>query len=146
MTYFYFQLHFCWKDPLEKGMATHPSILAWRTPWTEERGGLQSMGLQRAGHNWATNTFTFQRLSTSRCAPHFLEVGFCCYFLKSFYRLYSTEHLLFSAELGSLKIISVPSFTGNAVFGFLYYFIHLISFVWYSETEKRKYLRVLSLY
>ena len=35
-----------WKDPLEMGMATHSSILAWRIPWTEEPGGLQSMGLQ----------------------------------------------------------------------------------------------------
>ena len=35
------------EDPLEKGMATHSSILAWRSPWTEEPGGLQSMGLQR---------------------------------------------------------------------------------------------------
>ena len=39
------------KDPLEKGAATHSSILAWRTPWTEEPGGLQSIGLQTAGHN-----------------------------------------------------------------------------------------------
>ena len=38
-------------DPLEKGMATHASILAWRIPWTEEPGGLQSTGLQRIGHN-----------------------------------------------------------------------------------------------
>ena len=35
------------EDPLEKGMATHCSVLAWRIPWTEEPGGLQSMGLQR---------------------------------------------------------------------------------------------------
>ena len=40
-----------WKDPLEKGMATPSSILAWRIPWTEEPGGLQSMGLQRVRHN-----------------------------------------------------------------------------------------------
>ena len=40
-----------WKDPLEKGMATHSSILAWRIPWTEGPGGLQSMGLQRLGHD-----------------------------------------------------------------------------------------------
>ena len=40
-----------WDDPLEKGMATHSSILAWRIPWTEKSGGLQSMGLQRVGHN-----------------------------------------------------------------------------------------------
>ena len=37
-------------DPLEKGMATHSSILAWRITWTEETGGLQSMGPQRVGH------------------------------------------------------------------------------------------------
>ena len=35
-----------WEDPLEKGMATHSSILAWRIPWTKEPGGLQSMGLK----------------------------------------------------------------------------------------------------
>ena len=39
------------KDPLEKGMATHSSILAWRIPWTDEPGGLQSIGLQRAGYD-----------------------------------------------------------------------------------------------
>ena len=38
-------------DPLEKGMATHSHILTWRIPWTEEPGGLQSMGLQRVGHD-----------------------------------------------------------------------------------------------
>ena len=39
-----------WKDPLEEQMATHFSILAWKIPWTEEPGGLQSMGLQRVEH------------------------------------------------------------------------------------------------
>ena len=39
------------EDPLEKGMTTHSSILAWRIPWTEEPGGLQSIGSQRVGHN-----------------------------------------------------------------------------------------------
>ena len=43
-----------WEDPLEKGMATHSSILAWEIPRTEEPGGLQSTGSQRFGHNWAT--------------------------------------------------------------------------------------------
>ena len=49
------------EDPLEKGMATHSSILAWRIPWTEEPGGLQSMGSLRGGHDWATSLslFTF---------------------------------------------------------------------------------------
>ena len=40
-----------WEETLEKGMATHSSILAWRIPWTEEPGGLQSTGLQRVGHD-----------------------------------------------------------------------------------------------
>ena len=39
------------EDPLEKEMATHSSILAWRIPWTEEPGGLQSMGTQRVGYD-----------------------------------------------------------------------------------------------
>ena len=42
--------------PLEKGMDTHSSILAWRISWTKEPGRLQSLGLQRVGHDWATNT------------------------------------------------------------------------------------------
>ena len=55
-----------WEDPLEKGLATHSSILAWGIPWTEEPSELQSMGLQRVRHDWATNTFqkyfsTFQK-------------------------------------------------------------------------------------
>ena len=40
-----------WEDLLEDGRATNSSILAWRIPWTEKPGGLQSMGLQRAGHD-----------------------------------------------------------------------------------------------
>ena len=42
-----------------EGMATHSSILAWGIPWTEEPGGLKSVGSQRVRHNWMTNTFTF---------------------------------------------------------------------------------------
>ena len=42
------------EDPLEKEMATHSSVLAWRIPWTEEPGRLQFMGLQRVRHDWAT--------------------------------------------------------------------------------------------
>ena len=43
------------EDPLEKGMATHSSILAWRIPWMEETGGLHSTGSPRVRHSWATN-------------------------------------------------------------------------------------------
>ena len=48
-----------WEDSLEKGIATHSSILAWRIPWTEEPGGLQSMRSQRVRPNWATDTHVF---------------------------------------------------------------------------------------
>ena len=47
------------EDPLEKEMATRSSIVAWRIPWREEPGKLQSLGSQRVRNNWATNTFTF---------------------------------------------------------------------------------------
>ena len=50
-----------WEDPQEEEMATHSSILAWRIPWAEEPGGLQSMGLQRVRHNWMTNTHTHNK-------------------------------------------------------------------------------------
>ena len=53
-----------WEDPLEKGMATHSSILALRIPWTEEPGGLQAMGLQRVGHDSAAITFIFLKLNS----------------------------------------------------------------------------------
>ena len=43
-----------WEDPLEKEMTTHSSILTWESPWTEEPGRLQSMGLQRVGHDLTT--------------------------------------------------------------------------------------------
>ena len=42
------------EDPLEKELATHSSIIAWKVPWTEEIGGLKSMGSQRVGHNLVT--------------------------------------------------------------------------------------------
>ena len=50
-----------WEDPLEKEMATQSSILAWKIPWTEEAGRLQSTGLQRVRHDWVTSLslFTF---------------------------------------------------------------------------------------
>ena len=44
------------EEPLEKEMETHSSFLAWRILWIEKPGGLKSMGLQRAGHDWVTNT------------------------------------------------------------------------------------------
>ena len=56
-----------WEDSLEKGIATHSGILVWRIPWTEEPGGLQSMGSQRVGHDWVTKTFTFNNNNNRVC-------------------------------------------------------------------------------
>ena len=58
-----------WEDPLEKGMAIHSSILAWRIPWTKKPGGPQFMGSQRVGYDWATSTLIFQCLYV----PQFLH-------------------------------------------------------------------------
>ena len=48
-----------WEDPLEEGMATPSSILAWSIPWKEESGGLQSIGLHRVGHSWSDLACTY---------------------------------------------------------------------------------------
>ena len=63
-----------WKDSLEKGMATHFSILAWRIPWTEKPSRLQSMGSQRVGHDFSTRTLRKDgigdfTISPSPCFP-----------------------------------------------------------------------------
>ena len=54
------------KDPLEKEMATHSSMLAWRIPWTEEAGRLQSPGSWKVGHDWATSHSTFHFYALER--------------------------------------------------------------------------------
>ena len=53
------------EDPLEKEMASHASILAWKIPWTADPGRLQSMRSQRAGHDWATSLFTYRYIYIS---------------------------------------------------------------------------------
>ena len=55
------------EDPLEKELATHSSILAWRIPWTKEPGGLQFMELQRVGHNLVTKQ---TKILGCLCSPH----------------------------------------------------------------------------
>ena len=62
------------EDPLEKGMTTHSSIFARGIPWTEEPGGLQSMGSQRVGHNWANNTFTLSFLQRQNLVVTFFKL------------------------------------------------------------------------
>ena len=58
-----------WKDLLEKGLATHSSTLAWKIPWTEEPGRLQSMGLQRVGQNWATSLSHYKNVVATDFFP-----------------------------------------------------------------------------
>ena len=70
-----------WEDPLEKGMATHSSILAWRILWIEEPGGLQSMGSQRVRHDWVTNAHTKYKYS------HFEGCGTLLVFKKIFLKI-----------------------------------------------------------
>ena len=80
-----------WKDPLEKRMATHSSILVRRISWTEEPGGLQSMGSQRVGHHWMTNTWADMWGSPDPCfmfPPH--TIG-------------SRVHKILSWPIGSLE-------------------------------------------
>ena len=62
------------EDPLEKRMVTYSSILAWRSPWTEEIGGLQSRGSKRVGHNRVINTHTHINFAKSCFQFHCLEV------------------------------------------------------------------------
>ena len=63
------------EDPLEKGMATHSSIIAWRIPWTEKPGGLQSMGSQKVGHDWATNIINNHHMTwLNECSMSILQV------------------------------------------------------------------------
>ena len=61
-----------WEDSLEKGIATHSIIFVWRIPWTEESGWIQSMGLQRVRHDWATHFHTFT------CWGHLLSQYVVC--------------------------------------------------------------------
>ena len=63
-----------WEDPLVKGMAVHSSILAWRITWTEEPGGLQSIGSQTVRHNWISNTHT-QDLPEIHCWEKIIAGG-----------------------------------------------------------------------
>ena len=58
-------LSLSWEDPREKEMATHSSILTWKTPWTEEPGDLQSIAWQRVGHDRATSlSYTYTHIHT----------------------------------------------------------------------------------
>ena len=69
------------EDPLENGVATHSSVLAWEIPWTEKPGGLQAVGSPRIGHGWATNIIRVAKeswgLLSSNCRANRPHLGLC---------------------------------------------------------------------
>ena len=112
-----------WKDPLEEEMAIHSSILARRIPWTEESGGLQFMGSQRVGHDWATSrkhTHTHTLQTSAILVTQLLWLLSCCSYLPiSFYSSFSLSIsvILLPPSFGRL-LISTYSFTPG-IFCFL---------------------------
>ena len=86
-------------NPLEKGMATHSSILAWRIPWIEEAGGLQSMGSQKVTHNWATNTLG--QLTELKTVFYIL--------LSGYYKGYNSETAQWRRCRGQGRGVELPS-------------------------------------
>ena len=71
-----------WEDPLEEGMATHSSILAWRIPWTEEPGGLQSTGVTKSQTRLSDKALLLLKLN--RTQNVFIFMGMCILFFDSF--------------------------------------------------------------
>ena len=98
-----------WEDPLEVCMTIHSSILAWRIPWIEEPGGLQSMGSQRIRHDWATNTFTFFIICYfSVCIPCAVLYILVAYFIpNSLYYPERHEHCSYEVILAFCSLICV---------------------------------------
>ena len=105
-----------WEDPLEKEMATHSSTLAWRIPWTEEPGELQSMGSQRVGHDWATSLtqtvdyrfviYSFYYFEACSLYTHFIEIFFYHNWLLNFVKCFFL-HLLKGHMIFTLHFINV---------------------------------------
>ena len=101
-----------WEEPLEEDTATHSSILDWRIPWTEEPGGLQSMGSQRLGHDWSDCRHTAVQQSaeapplTARWTPFTLQTSPS---LTRYYLDGSDGGCLLSPESDRMKLIRAPS-------------------------------------
>ena len=105
---------------MEKGMATHSSVLAWRIPWMEEPGGLQSMGSQGVGHGWATNTRRKKRQLQWKQAvfpwPPIISTCLLCLFS------------LYSIYLESWPWLNWPAFSFFFFF-FLFFLLVLLMFL-----------------
>ena len=97
------------EDPLEKGMATHSSILAWRIPWTEEPEELQSVGSQRVRHHWATNTLTFRSLCTPLCNVVVVQLLSHVWLFVTPWTAAGQASLFFTVSQSLLKLMSIES-------------------------------------
>ena len=114
------------EDPLEEGMATISSIPAWRIPWTEEPRGLQSMGSQRIGHNWATKTHFFSPRHFKLMNLAFLYVWedaeVWAHWNHSFdiHLSYLGQHSVFSHPESPQKLWQVAAVAGGLMVGILF--------------------------
>ena len=91
------------EDPLEKEMATHSSTLAWKIPWIEEPGRLQSMGSKRVRHDWATSLYSLWSQDTCRVNLHLVQTG----------RWSQTQQGLQAPDLCILHQLPHPRFHGK---------------------------------
>ena len=103
----------------EKGLATHSSILAWKISWTEEPGGLQSMGSQRVRHDWETNTFPSPWFWDSFVLLHVSTVPFYCLVV------FHYVDMLHSSINGHLGCFQFVTFTDEAAMN-----IHIQAYEW----------------
>ena len=110
-----------WEDPLEKEMAAHSGILAWKIPWTEEPGRLQSMGWQRVGHNWATSLSLIEKTKTKNNT--LLEFSLMI-------KLYSIWELSTYALLKEFR-------TGTSKYAALVYWLFWAEDIWNSLYRER---------
>ena len=102
-----------WEDTLEEEMATHYSILAWRILWTEEPGGLQSMGSQSVRHDWAhTHTHTHTHTSIWAAITNMIEwVAYKQHkFISNSSRVWAVQH-----QYTSVHVMSISWFTDNCL-------------------------------
>ena len=128
-----------WEDPLEEGMATHSSVLAWKIPWSEEPGGIQFIGSQRAGHDWSELGFPCGWAS-KESACNVGDLGSIAGLRRSpgegkgyplqYSGLESTQYLHKSVSLfsfwirwGQLKFPQNAPFPSLLIFFFWYYFL-----------------------
>ena len=114
-----------WEDPLEEGVATHSSILAWGIPWTEEPGGLQSMGSQRVGHTWVTKHT--QQPPKSSGLRYLVTLEQCRNFLISsfFLRDFTDKWMWLSISLNSILTVFLRAIA-NTDRSFLFIFSYLL--------------------